>query len=193
MNEPLDIHFPLRKGRAHEVMGASAPCFAAIMCGLGKKPTLWITESWQREHISPSGLAPFCDPQKIILARGQSHLEVLAASEEALRSGAISTLVVELNKPLTLTIGRRLQLAAETGKTTGIFMISESAGSNAAETRWQCAPVFDAEDSTLQEWKLIKNKSGTLGVWRIRWDEQTRYITVVSETGKRAHFARAAG
>ncbi len=193
MNEPLSTYFPLRRGRAHEVMGASAPCFAAIMCGLGKKPALWITESWQHEHINPSGLVPFCDPQKIILARGQSHLDVLAASEEALRSGALSTLVAELNKPLTLTIGRRLQLAAEAGKTTGIFMISESAGSNAAETRWQCNPVFDAGDSTLQNWKLIKNKSGTLGSWRTRWDEQAHHITVVSEVGERAHFARAAG
>jgi len=174
-------------------MGPSAVSFAAIMCGIGKKPTLWLTESWQREQLNPGGLAMFCDPQKIVLARATSQLEMLAASEEALRSGAISTLVAELSKPLTFTMGRRLQLAAEIGKATGIFLVSEGMGNNAAETRWHCSPIFDDQDSTLQCWKLIKNKSGTLCKWKVRWDAETHRVIVVSKAGERAPFARAAG
>jgi protein ImuA len=57
-------------------------------------------------------------------------------------------------------------------------------GSNAAETRWHCAPLFDPDDSTLQRWKLIKNKSGTLKAWDVRWHGETRRIIVVSEAGE---------
>ena len=91
---------------------------------------------------------------------------------------------MELNAPLDLTAGRRLQLAAKTGRSLGIALIPEGMGSNAAETRWQCAPVFDPQDSTLQRWELIKNKSGTLGVWNVRWSASSRRINVVSEARK---------
>jgi protein ImuA len=57
-------------------------------------------------------------------------------------------------------------------------------GSNAAETRWRCIPLFDPEDSTLQSWELIKNKSGTIGAWTILWDAQAHRVIVVSEVGK---------
>jgi len=39
----------------------------------------------------------------------------------------------------------------------GVFIISDGAGNNAAETRWWCDPVFDAGGSALMRWKLIKN------------------------------------
>jgi len=184
MNNSFKDHFPLRKSRAHEVTGPTALSFAAIACGYGGKGAMWIVESWQQETLNPVGLAPFCDPAKVVLVRADSPIDVLAASEEALRSGALSTVVAELTKPLGLTAGRRLQLAAETGKTTGVFIISDGTGSNATETRWRCSPEFDAQDSTLQRWELIKNKSGTLKIWRVRWDAETRRVIVVSEAGE---------
>jgi protein ImuA len=124
------------------------------------------------------------------LANVADHIDMLAVAEEALRSGSVSLVVMELSKPLGLTAGRRLQLAAEAGKSTALSIIPEGMGSNAAETRWQCAPVFDVRDSTLQHWKLIKNKSGTLGSWDVRWDAQARHINVVSEVAQREGSAR---
>jgi protein ImuA len=93
--------------------------------------------------------------------------------------------VFQLKDSLSLTAGRRLQLAAKAGKSTGLALISEGQGSNAAETRWRCAPVFDAEDSTLQSWELIKNKSGTLSVWHVRWNATSRRLHVVPAPSKR--------
>ncbi len=181
----LTKHFPLRRGRAHEVSGPAASGFAAMACGSAGGHSLWIVENRHHERISPVGLTPFCDPKLVLMAIVKSADELLATAEEALRAGAVTTVVAELNTPLSFTAGRRLQLAAEAGNTTGIFIIGAGMGNNAAETRWQCMPVFAPHggggDSTLQYWRLIKNKSGTLGEWRIRWDGNARCITVVPD------------
>ncbi len=184
MSPQLFDQFPPRVSRCHEVCGAGGVCFAAIVCGLADNPSFWISEAWQPERLNPAGLATFCDPRKLVFAECKDHLEVLDASEEALRSGAVSVVVSQLSKPLDFRQGRRLNLAAEAGKSTGVFLIPEGMGSNAAETRWQCAPIFDPLDSTLQRWELIKNKSGTLAAWTVRWDAEKRRVIVVSQAGK---------
>ncbi|MEP4039202.1 hypothetical protein [Pseudophaeobacter sp.] len=133
---------------------------------------LWIRQEWSSDLLHPVGLLPFCDPAKILLARVGSQVEGLAVMEETLRDGSVPLVIIELDQPLDLTAGRRLQLAAKAGDTTGLCIIPEGLGSNAAETRWRCDPVFDADraDSTLMRWSLIKNKSGTLCDWYVRWD-----------------------
>ncbi len=151
---------------------------------------LWICEGWRTEQISPTGFAPYLDPQNLLYAKAKGQPNVLAVAEEALRSGAISLVIMELSAPIGLTAGRRLQLAAEAGRSTGLCIISEGMGSNAAETRWRCAPIFDAKDSTLQRWELIKNKSGTLSEWDVKWDAETRRVIVVSEAAQRQGSAR---
>lgn len=177
----LHDSFPLRSARAHEVCGAGAHVFASIVCGISNGSALWITPAHQQEQVNPDGVAQFCKPDQIIYASGKTQTDVLWMAEEALRSGAVKVVVAQLTKPVDLTAGRRLQLAAEAGKTLGLFQIPEGMGSNAAETRWHCSPHFDAKDSTLHRWQLIKNKSGTLGDWVVRWDEQARRVIVVSK------------
>jgi protein ImuA len=172
--------FPLRRGRAHEAVGPSAVAFAAAVCGTDGGNVLWIAQSHLREQINPAGLAQYCDPANVLFACAKGPADVLAVAEEALRSGAVSVVVAQINKPLDLTAGRRLQLAAEAGRAIGLFVILEDMGSNATETRWRCDPLFDAEDSTLQRWHIIKNKKGTLTSWVVRWNAQTRCIIVVS-------------
>ena len=185
INTTLNQHFPLRRGRAHEVTGPASSSFAAIACSLAGGPALWIVERWKQERVSPVGLTQFCDPERVLMALTNTADELLATAEDALRSGAVSMVVAELGVPLSFIAGRRLQLAAEAGKTTGIFIIGDGMGSNAAETRWHCSAAFephdDGGDSTLYSWQLIKNKSGTCGKWRIRWDGNARSITVVPD------------
>ncbi len=141
---------------------------------------MWVCEEWQNTQINPTGFANFAEPSELTICKTGNQTETLAVAEEALRSGAVSLVVMYLNKPLGLTEGRRLQLAAKDGKSTGLAIIPEGMGSNAAETRWRCTPMFDPKDSTLQRWELIKNKSGTLGVWHVRWDTTSRSIIMVS-------------
>lgn len=172
MRLDLSTQFPLRKARVHEVCGSAAVGFAAIAASFALGKVLWIRQAWRAEALNPAGLASLLDPAQVLLAQAKDQSEALAVMEEALRDGSVACVVIELDQPLSLTAGRRLQLAAKEGQATGLCLISEGMGSNAAETRWRCDPVFDpaGEDSTLMRWSLIKNKSGTLCEWYVRWD-----------------------
>ncbi len=189
----LDLPFPPRKSRAHEVCGPAATSFAVMLAGVLDGPVLWLKQGHERGRLHPSALAEYADPARFLFGKGKTQTDVLWMAEEALRSGATPLVVAQLTERLDLTAGRRLQLAAEIGRSRGLFLIPEGAGSNAAETRWRCSSHFDGVDSTRQHWQLIKNKTGTLGDWIIRWDEQTRRVIVVSKTAERADSAPAPG
>lgn len=184
--------YPLRSGRIHEACGPSAVSFALRAGAQLGCDVLWVRQSWLPEQLNPLGFEAF-DPLRLLIAQTKHQTDTLAVAEEALRDGALGLVVLEITAQLSLTAGRRLQLAAQEGGTTGLGLIPEGMGSNAAETRWHCAPVFDADDSTLQCWTLIKNKSGTTGSWHVRWEAQTRRIAVVSPAGKRPGSACAPG
>lgn len=179
--------FPLRKKRVHEATGAGASAFAAAVCAQLDGPVIWVVEGWKPEKLNPVGFGAFTDPLRLLVATAPSPDDVLAVAEEALRDGAAPIVVIEITRPLGLTAGRRLQLAAETGRTTGLCLIPEGMGSNAAESRWSCTPIHDTSpmvDSTLMRWEIIKNKSGTLGVWDVRWHSATRRLSVVPPARK---------
>lgn len=185
--------FPLRSARVHEASGPGAWSFAAIAAAQTGGSVLWVREAWQPEAINPVGLGAFIDPARLLVAQTRDQTEGLAVMEEALRDGALPFVVIVLHQPLGLTPGRRLQLAAKAGGSTGLCLIPQGMGSNAAETRWQCTPVFDPDDSTLLHWALKKNKSGTLGSWHVRWDAASRRLHVVSPAGERPGSAGASG
>ncbi|WP_090215560.1 ImuA family protein [Epibacterium ulvae] len=176
--------FPPARSRTHEVCGAGAYVFAFALAARLGGHSIWVREDWDNTQINPTGFVDFMQPSDLTVCNTRNQSEGLAVAEEALRSGVVSLVVISLNKPLGLTEGRRLQLAARDGKSTGLAIIPEGMGSNAAETRWHCLPVFDPTDSTLQRWELIKNKSGTLGVWHVRWDTASRRLTMVSPARK---------
>lgn len=184
------LPLPLRQARVHEVCGGGAFCFAAISVGQSKGRALWIRQAWRADHLNPAGVSAFCNPSRILLAQVKDQMEGLAVMEDALRDGSLSHVIIELDQPLDLTAGRRLQLAAKDGGTTGLCIIPDGMGSNAAETRWRCNPVFDPDraDSTLMRWSLIKNKLGTLCDWYVRWNpHQTNpadRLAVVSPSGQ---------
>lgn len=190
--------FPLRPGRVHEVCGPGATTFAAISCARARAGALiWIREAWRGDGLNPLGLAGFFDPSRLLLARAPNQVDVLAVAEECLRDSAVALTLVETSRPLDLREGRRLQLAARAGGGTGLCLIPEGMGSNAAETRWRARPVFDAGEaaasrawsgagtSTLLRWSLIKNKSGTVGEWDVRWNGTTYRLDVVSPVAER--------
>lgn len=176
--------FPLRPSRVHEACGPLAVSLAAVAAAQAGD-LLWVRESWQALSANPAGLASYFDPSRLLLAQTKDQTETLAVAEDGLRDGHVPLVVMELSAPLGLTAGRRLQLAAKAGQSTGLCLIPEGMGSPAAETRWHCSPLPDPDsasgDSTLQRWALIKNKSGTSGVWHVRWSQSARRLIVVSE------------
>lgn len=188
MQDPDQFFFSPTNARTHEICGPGAYVFAFALAARLGGHFMWVRENWDANRINPAGFSGFIDPSDLTVCNTKSQTESLAVAEETLRSGAVSLVVMKLSQPIGLTEGRRLQLAARDGKSTGLVIIPEGMGSNAAETRWRCMPVFDArpssQDSTLQKWELIKNKSGTLGVWHVRWDTASRRIVMVSASGK---------
>lgn len=183
--------FPLKPSRYHEVTGAGAYSFASVCCGRAAGTAIWFVEGWLTEVVNPLGLQAHCDPHQVLVGKCNSPTDVLAATEEALRSAVVSLVIAELTKPLTLTAGRRLQLAAEAGGSTGLMIVGDGMGSNATQTRWHVSPFYSSDDSTQMRWSLIKNKSGTNGCWDTRWDETARRISVVSQHIQRAAAAQA--
>src|SRR5690606_9136427 len=116
--------------------------------------------------------------------RPTNEIDLLWSVEESLRSAPVSLVIAEPMETLSLTAGRRLQLAAEAGQTVGLMLIRAGAGSSAAQTRWCCQPQAGG-DSTLHQWSLIRNKTGTIANWRLYWDGRSAACHMVSEAGKR--------
>ncbi|MDP1667583.1 ImuA family protein [Phaeovulum sp.] len=184
MSRELLPSFPLRAARVHEACGPAATTFAVITAARTPGNILWIYEGWLPATLHPPALVAFFDPARLLLARAGSQADSLAVAEEALKDGAVGLVVIEVANALDLREGRRLQLAARAGGGTGLCLIPEGMGSNAAETRWRVAPVPGEGDSTLMRWEIIKNKLGTTGTWHVRWDEQAHRLHVVSPAGE---------
>ncbi|MEY8826885.1 ImuA family protein [Sedimentitalea sp. XS_ASV28] len=178
MQRSIGTAYPLRTGRLHEVSGPGAITYVLWTARQMGVDVLWVREQWQPEMLYPQGFEGF-DPARLVMALAKDQTDVLAVAEEALRDGAFGMVALQISAPLSLTVGRRLQLAAQAGGKTGLCLIPEGMGSNATETRWHSAPIFDPDDSTLQCWQLIKNKSGTLGYWHVRWNTEAGRVAVV--------------
>lgn len=183
----------LRGRRVHEAEGRGRRTFALFQAVRHPGPLVWILPAHVPELPMLRGL-PKDVGERLHLFRAGSETDLLWCIEEALRSAPVGLVIAEPEKPLSLTAGRRLQLAAEAGRTTGLMLIREGAGSNATETRWSCEPVASpAADSTLHCWTLNKNKKGTCGSWIVNWNGATAAVHLVSEAGQRHQPAEPPG
>ena len=181
----------LRPMRVHEAGGRGRRSFALFQAACHPGPLVWITPAHLPEQPLPAGL-PTGVADRLHLLRPVGETDLLWCVEETLRSPAVALVIAEPQQPLSLTAGRRLQLAAEAGQTTGLLLIQEGGGSAASETRWHCEPAPGSEDSTLHHWHLKKNKRGTNGDWMLHWDGTTAAFHLVSEAGKRQQPAKPA-
>lgn len=177
--------FDLRARRVHEAEGRGRRAFALFQAVRHPGPLVWIAPAHIPELPMLRGL-PRGVGERLHVFRPVGETDLLWCIEEALRAAPISLVIAEPEKPLSLTAGRRLQLAAEAGRTTGLMLIREGAGSNATETRWNCEPMASTvADSTLHRWTLNKNKKGTLGIWTLNWNGASAAVHMVSEARQR--------
>jgi protein ImuA len=184
--------FDLRTRRVHEAEGRGRRAFALFQAVRHPGPLVWILPAHVPELPMLRGL-PRGVGERLHLFRPMGETDLLWCIEEALRAAPVSLVIAEPEKPLSLTAGRRLQLAAEAGRTTGLMLIRQDAGSNAAETRWACEPVASQPaDSTLHQWSLNKNKKGTLGSWVLNWNGTSVAFHMVSEARQRHELADTA-
>ena len=183
-SQPSDLDpFALKSSRVHEAEGQGRFAFAAYQMGQHAGAIYWINLEGQADGLLPQELHANLH-ERVHFVEVATENDLLWATEEALRAEPVGLVITLPEKPLSLTVGRRLQLAAEAGQTTGLILIREGQGSNAAETRWKCEPLPSEEDSTLHHWLLNKNKSGTLGDWIVSWDGKTPACHMVEKVRK---------
>jgi protein ImuA len=177
--------FGLHPRRVHEVEGRGRRVFALFQAVRHPGPLVWILPAHIPElpmlHGLPRGVG-----ERLHLFRPNGETNLLWCVEEALRAASLSLVIAEPERPMSLTAARRLQLAAEAGRTTGLMLIRQDAGSNATETRWKCEPLASpAADSTLHHWDLNKNKKGTTGSWVVNWSGASAHVHMVSAARER--------
>lgn len=145
--------------------------FALYQATLAQGQILWLQLDRHDRDLMPIGL-PQGIAGRLQLVRCNSEEDLLWATEESLRAPAVSLVISHPAKGIGLTAGRRLQLAAEAGATTGLMVIKAGQGSNATETRWDCAPITeqDASAGATHSWRCIKNKSAKAQDWIVQWD-----------------------
>ncbi|MBO9714711.1 MAG: protein ImuA [Sphingomonas sp.] len=139
----------LRLDALHEIAGASADladdCAATLfMAGIAARawgPVLWVVR--RRDLFAPglaqSGLAH----KRLLYAEASDDAELLAVMEEGLRHRGLGAVVGEA-KRADMTATRRLQLAAEGGRTIALLMRRHGRTTSdpfrlpsAAVTRWR--------------------------------------------------------
>lgn len=140
----------LTLGRAHEICGPARLVLAAMIAGrvaaggMGAGPVLWIRPAHADGRLNPDGLARFFDPGRLVLARPERAADALWLAEEALRSGAVPLVIVDLAGPPALTPVRRLHLAAQAGAEAAcaglaplaLLLCPGQGGAQGIETRW---------------------------------------------------------
>lgn len=208
----------LRGDAVHEVLpdtprqAMAAQGFALGLAARTAGATVWILQASGRYDIGEPfgpGLSVWgLDLSDLILVRVPDAASLLAASEEALRSGAARAVIMSgwgEAKAHSLTASRRLMMAARSGSTLGLLVrVSAAPAPSAAETRWSIAAApsaplaANAPGRPAFRTRLLRSRSGTPpGEWIMEWDRETRSFIAPSVSGglvpRPAHRPAATG
>jgi protein ImuA len=165
----------LRLDSLHEIAAASAApsddaAATLFMAGIAARawgPVLWVVR--RRDLFAPGLYQAGLAPERLIYAEAADDAELLALMEEGLRHRGLGAVVGEV-KRAAMPNTRRLQLAAEGGKTIALLLkrharaATDKGGGNplavpsAAVTRWRIAAAPSAPLPV-----------GANGVGRARW------------------------
>jgi len=184
---PGGLGLGLARGRVHEVCGPARWTLAAMLMAMGQGAVIWIAPGWQGERLNAPGLCVFADPGRVIFATGRRPEDLLWAAEEALRSGTVPLVLVDLPDPPALTPVRRLHLAAEAGAEAarnhgappplGVLMTPGTGGAQGVESRWHLAPA--PSRSLLHE----HQSAWTLARLRARMEPPARWTLTTGSGG----------
>lgn len=183
----------LRLDALHEVAGAGADmaddCAATLfMAGIAARawgPVLWVVR--RRDLFAPGLSQAGLDHKRLLYAEAQDDTELLAVMEEGLRHRGLGAVIGEV-KRADMTATRRLQLAAEGGRTIALLQRRHAraggdplAAPSAAVTRWRIAPApstpLPVEGVGRHRWRLelVRQKGG---------DPFTLEVEACDETGR---------
>lgn len=178
----------------HAETAADAVAANAFALGLASRATrdrllLWVFQklaSQEAGDLHGPGLHEWgLRPETVLIVRVRDATSLLAAGEEALKSGAVGAVLMTgwgEAKAMTLTASRRLALAARAGGSTAfVVRAAAQAVPSAAETRWSVRAAL----STALEAKapgrpafvaaLTRSRQGAAPTeWTLEWDRETR-------------------
>jgi protein ImuA len=185
----------LRLDALHEIAPATASladdaCATLLMAGIAARawgPVLWVVR--RRDLFAPGLYQAGLSPERVIYAEARDDAEVLALMEEGIRHRGLGAVLGE-TKRAAMASTRRLQLAAEGGRTITVLMKRHAreggdplAVPSAAVTRWRIAAAPSAP-------------LPTRGIGRGRWhlslarqrggDPFDLIVEAVDETGRLA-------
>ncbi len=183
----LESSFPDKvfpRASIHELISESsesAACTSAfISIVLGKLLQQGGFCAWigtQRTIFPPALKAFGIDPDRILFIDPKKVKDTLWAMEEALKCNALTAVVGEL-KELSFEDSRRLQLAVEQSRVTGLVHRLQPTSENAVAcvSRWKIRPIESASPDGLPgtgfpAWniKLVKVRNGKTGEWNVQW------------------------
>ena len=178
----------------HAEATADAVTANAFALGLASRatqdrPLVWVFQDSARQEaggLHGPGLHELgLRPEGVLVVRVRDATALLAAGEEALRSGAVGAVLMSgwgEAKAITLTASRRLALAARAGGSTG-FLVRAAAKSvpSAAETRWSVRAALSrgleagAPGRPAFVASLIRSRQGAAPAeWALEWDRENR-------------------
>ncbi|HEY6334528.1 MAG TPA: hypothetical protein VI113_01465 [Alphaproteobacteria bacterium] len=188
--------------------GSAAGFAATLLVRLGKaegarpRSVLWCAAG---NGLYGPGLAGYgLDTRRLVLVRGRSQADLLWAMEEGLRSGAVAAVVGEV-PDADLTATRRLQLAAEAGRSTALLLRTpqqkpgeSKPAPSAAVTAWRIgaapsAPAPYGIGVGAERWRveLVRCRGGVQHQWLLEWSDETHRLVMASELRDRPAQAPA--
>ncbi len=184
---PIELAFPNATfpiGCTHEFLGASEEDIAStngfVAVLLSKLmqfqgAAVWISSS---RTLFPTALKGFgINPDKIIFVDLKKEKDVLYAVEESLKCNRLTTVVGEI-KQISFKESRRLQLAAERSRVTGLLVRHQPYILNtiACVSRWRItslpSELVDGMPGVgFPRWnvELLKVRNGKPGSWKLEW------------------------
>ena len=188
----LDAVLPeggLARGAVHEVMGAAAGGFAAMVAGRAAGPVLWCRDVADRTMLYGPGLEAYgLAPARVIVTHCRGRTDLLWAMEEGLRTQGLVAVIGEPPGMVDLTASRRLLLAAESGGGLGIVINMQGGfAASALESRWRI-DAAPAGDAIRPRWRvgLERSRGGAQNVsWIVERDEETGHFAVVAALADR--------
>lgn len=139
-------------------------------------PSVWISPN---KSTFPPGIKTFgLEPNNIIFIQPKKPKEILWVIEEALKTDCISAVIGDI-KEVSFLESRRLQLAVEQSKVTGLLLRRNPKNlATACVTRWRIKPMPTEKKSIpgigFPKWnvELLKVRNGKPGHWHMQWHNE---------------------
>jgi protein ImuA len=186
---PLGVlhEFLLGQERNKGSMAASVGFIAAMSSSILSDRGVMMWLSAERRVFPPSLIGFGVRPDQVIFVDIRKARNVLWATEEALKCGAVAVVAAEVGH-LDLTVSRRLQLSAEQSQATGFLIRNDGyPGITSSASRWRISSASSVPIDALPgighpQWRveLLKLRVGNSGSWNIRY-RQGRFEEVQLE------------